>query len=1153
MQDAGARQRKPASSGGSSGADATTSSSSSSKGAHVLDKLFGKKLAHTLVQTRSWMKTVPTDDCDVLMVLPEKTSDATLLWLLNKLRVGLPELVVQVRHHPCTRAYGLYLTASYSHLLCGVELLSIRKPVRAEFGGGMQPFMRDEDIFENVDNEALFLSSQERQSIIFTWLQNLRAGPGERLHDVFFLEGQPIVLELLNRKVIDQVFPLHDRSTLKKFMKSWVRPSFHQQPLDEVCEYFGVKVAMYFAWLGYYTSALVYPAVLGLLLWVYCYTTQSSQDAGFVLFSLWNVVWASVFLGGWKRRGAELAYRWGTLDAADDLLEEPRPQYQGEKRVSNVTGREQLYYPSWKRELFRCLVSVPVCVAGLALVFVTMLACFQLQDYLLSVEGVSDCVHYLPKVLLAVIVTLLNDVYNSIAYWLNDRENYRLQTTYEAHLIIKLVMFQFINSYLSLFYIAFYLKDMKRLKEMLAALLITRQLMQNLREALQPYVMEKLRRMDLARRPRDATHAPEPCEGISLHEYSDASSSSSPPPSSSSSTPADSSSYSSSAAAPGVGETGSDDDRNRGGGGGGGGGGGFGQLTVGSVYGHEDEWGFSELGGDGDDGGGGAEEATAEEDEAEGEVGGDAAQESDVPVGGGVEVPGARETRGERGLSESGGAADSVRSRAAKAGAADGTAAAAAAQTRGQQEAGGRGGEEQTNEGEEDHPPIAQAEMESCMDQYKDTIEDYLEMYVQFGYVVLFSSAFPLAALCALANNLMEIHTDAFKLCTGLQRPFGQRVRNIGLWQDAMELMVSVAIMVNCALIGQSGQLKSLFPSFSSEGIVLAIVLLEHCGLLLKYTILKLIPDVPSWVAEEMAKLEFQRRETFKRYERAAQLRRQQKEEEERREQLREERAAHLRAKDAARESSKADERAAHGSAQGAGSTPGSSGSTHGGDRQQQQQHTSGSSDKPRRPCSLPKSMKLKQIIPMQGRMLSPSSTTTTTTSSATAAVAPSASKAAQAVAGAGEERTVSGATKTPAAAQSPNGESKLPGFLSRRFLRSPSAESRAATAAGAAAVAAGAAAGSGPERAQSPTKLGKLFGFVRADGGGGGGNGNGAGAAEKEEGSGDQVLTSPTVSASSSLCSAAPVVARPEGAGGSSQISVRDGKHEEAYSEKGD
>lgn len=65
----------------------------------------------------------------------------------------------------------------------------------------------------------------------------------------------------------------------------------------------------------------------------------------------------------------------------------------------------------------------------------------------------------------------------------------------------------------------------------------------------------------------------------------------------------------------------------------------------------------------------------------------------------------------------------------------------------------------------------------------QDTLQDYQEMFIQFGYVVLFSSAFPLAAMCALINNIIEIRSDALKLCTGLQRPFGQRVESIGQWQ----------------------------------------------------------------------------------------------------------------------------------------------------------------------------------------------------------------------------------------------------------------------------------------------------------------------------------------------------------------------------------
>lgn len=60
-------------------------------------------------------------------------------------------------------------------------------------------------------------------------------------------------------------------------------------------------------------------------------------------------------------------------------------------------------------------------------------------------------------------------------------------------------------------------------------------------------------------------------------------------------------------------------------------------------------------------------------------------------------------------------------------------------------------------------------------------------MLSQLGYVCLFSSAFPLAAMAALLGNLLELRGDAFKLCFVLQRPFGRRVSNIGTWQVSKE------------------------------------------------------------------------------------------------------------------------------------------------------------------------------------------------------------------------------------------------------------------------------------------------------------------------------------------------------------------------------
>lgn len=75
----------------------------------------------------------------------------------------------------------------------------------------------------------------------------------------------------------------------------------------------------------------------------------------------------------------------------------------------------------------------------------------------------------------------------------NLAENYRLQSKYENHLIAKVALFQFVNSFLSLFYIAFYLRDQDKLKEQLAGLLISRQIIGNLRESVFPYFMEQLK------------------------------------------------------------------------------------------------------------------------------------------------------------------------------------------------------------------------------------------------------------------------------------------------------------------------------------------------------------------------------------------------------------------------------------------------------------------------------------------------------------------------------------------------------------------------------------------------------------------------------------------------------------------------------------
>lgn len=95
------------------------------------------------------------------------------------------------------------------------------------------------------------------------------------------------------------------------------------------------------------------------------------------------------------------------------------------------------------------------------------------------------------------IISFLNSIYKKLCTWLNDKENYREQTTHENHLILKIVGFQFINSYLSLFYIAFYLQDVPLLKAQLFAIFISKQMTGNIKESIIPYIQANAKQMKI--------------------------------------------------------------------------------------------------------------------------------------------------------------------------------------------------------------------------------------------------------------------------------------------------------------------------------------------------------------------------------------------------------------------------------------------------------------------------------------------------------------------------------------------------------------------------------------------------------------------------------------------------------------------------------
>jgi hypothetical protein len=68
------------------------------------------------------------------------------------------------------------------------------------------------------------------------------------------------------------------------------------------------------------------------------------------------------------------------------------------------------------------------------------------------------------SILNAIQIQGMTVIYGAIADALTDRENHRTDTEYEDSLIAKVFMFQFVNSYASLFYVAFIQQSLEGLE-----------------------------------------------------------------------------------------------------------------------------------------------------------------------------------------------------------------------------------------------------------------------------------------------------------------------------------------------------------------------------------------------------------------------------------------------------------------------------------------------------------------------------------------------------------------------------------------------------------------------------------------------------------------------------------------------------------------
>jgi anoctamin-7 len=248
---------------------------------------------------------------------------------------------------------------------------------------------------EDITN---FFSRAQRSRIVFEILCTTPFGREKK--------GEVGVRSLVDQGAFSAAFPLHDgdyrwppgrcpphdqlnaRQILYQFWARWGK-WYKYQPLDHIREYFGERIAIYFAWLGFYTGWLLPAALVGLVVFLYGLFTLDhnvsaqevcSEEArnvtmcplcancstwplhqicdytriaylfdhpGTVFYAVFMSFWAVTFLEYWKRKNASLAHHWDCMGFQDEE-ERPRPEFAAKApylEKNPITGVREPAFP----------------------------------------------------------------------------------------------------------------------------------------------------------------------------------------------------------------------------------------------------------------------------------------------------------------------------------------------------------------------------------------------------------------------------------------------------------------------------------------------------------------------------------------------------------------------------------------------------------------------------------------------------------------------------------------------------------------------------------------------------------------------------------------------------------------------------------------
>ncbi|KND04462.1 uncharacterized protein SPPG_08822 [Spizellomyces punctatus DAOM BR117] len=143
--------------------------------------------------------------------------------------------------------------------------------------------------------------------------------------------------------------------------------------------------------------------------------------------------------------------------------------------------------------------------------------------------------------------------------------------------------------------------------------------------------------------------------------------------------------------------------------------------------------------------------------------------------------------------------------------------------------------------------------------------DGYNGTVIQFGFIVLFAVAFPLAPLLSIIHNALRMRIDAYNLLTKFRRPYAFQAEDIGMWHNWLEAVSYLAVLVNALTIAfaspyfEANYLNLLGESTERQWTlrIAFILIFEHVVFGIKALVAWWIPDIPYDVKHAIQREEY--------------------------------------------------------------------------------------------------------------------------------------------------------------------------------------------------------------------------------------------------------------------------------------------------------